>query len=91
MAGEFWMEQRGTKSPPPSYMEQEELLVRKWNRSHRVGTPVIVHRDNGEDFKTKTRTRAQLLSGHSAVVWVEGLASCYSAHKIEPIGREMLL
>lgn len=35
-------------------------------------------------FPTKTRTDAQVLSGHSAVIWVEGIAGCYLLDRVRP-------
>ena len=58
--------------------------VDRWNLHHRVGTPVIVLRDDGSEFETVTRSTAWLLGGHSAVIQVEGIAGSYSLSRVSP-------
>lgn len=48
-----------------------------WNAAYPVGRDVVLSKDSGEQFPTKTRSEAQVLSGHSAVIWVEGVSGCY--------------
>jgi hypothetical protein len=53
-----------------------------------VGQPVLLRKDNGEAVETVTRSRAEVLSGHSAVIWLEGVAGCYLLDRVVPvIGR----
>lgn len=56
-----------------------------WNAKHSVGTKVVLTKDSGERFPTKTRSEAQVLSGHSAVVWLEGVSGCYLLNRVEPM------
>lgn len=65
-----------THRPPTPRAQQK--VVDAWNAKYPVGQPVTVNRDSGEQMETVTRTPAQLLSGHTAVVWIEGIASCYA-------------
>lgn len=53
-----------------------------WNSVYPVGTSVDYRRDDGSTFATKTRTEASVLSGHTAVVWVDGIAGCVSLERI---------
>lgn len=55
-----------------------------WNARHEVGESVILKKDNGEELFTTTRSEAQVLSGHSAVIWVAGLAGCYLLDRVRP-------
>lgn len=55
-----------------------------WNAAHPIGTAVELHKDGGEYFPTKTRSEAQVLSGHSAVIWVEGVSGCYLLSRVKP-------
>lgn len=49
-----------------------------WNTAHPVGAPVLVKLDGrDEPVATATRSEAQILSGHSAVIWLEGVSGCY--------------
>jgi len=49
-----------------------------FNTKHAVGADVFVQLDGqDEPFRTKTRSTAQILSGHSAVIWLENVSGCY--------------
>ncbi|MDP1611680.1 MAG: hypothetical protein Q8M11_11530, partial [Sulfuritalea sp.] len=37
-----------------------------------------------EPFRTKTRSDAQVLSGHSAVIWLENVSGCYLLDRVTP-------
>lgn len=56
--------------------------VERWNATHPVGTPVVLRLDNGKDFATKTRSRAEILSGHTPVIWLEGVRGCYILERV---------
>jgi hypothetical protein len=62
-------------------------LVEKFNARHAVGTPVRywtgVREGDGE--LSATRSHAQLLSGHTAVVWVDGHPACIALSHVEPV------
>jgi hypothetical protein len=49
-----------------------------WNHEHPVGTRVLYHPIIGEPEGRErvTRTPAEVLSGHTAVVWLEGERGC---------------
>ena len=68
--------------------KQKQKIVDDWNDNHPVGTPVIVNRDSGEDFHTVTRSGADLLSGHTPVVWVKGLAGCYALTHVRAVAAQ---
>lgn len=48
-----------------------------WNAAHPVGTTVVLTRDDGVKIRTETVSEAQVLSGHSAVIWMRGVRGCY--------------
>ena len=57
-----------------------------FNFECRVGGPVAVKIDGTDKPRiTTTRSRAQILSGHSAVVWLEGVSGCYLLSHVTPI------
>jgi len=60
----------------------EAKLVTDWNARYHVGQAVAVQRDNGSTTYTKTRSQAELLSGHTAVVWLEGISGCYDLRRV---------
>jgi len=47
-----------------------------------VGTPVILTKDSGEEVVAITRSEAQVLSGHSAVIWLVGVTGCYLLDRV---------
>lgn len=57
-----------------------------FNAAHAVGGRVAVNLD-GKDTPliTTTRSEAQILSGHSAVVWMDGVSGCYDLSRVAPI------
>ncbi|GAA0495209.1 hypothetical protein Ade02nite_19050 [Paractinoplanes deccanensis] len=61
--------------------------VERFNRDDPVGTPVRFWPGvrSGEGIESATRSSAQILSGHTPVVWVEGHAGCIALTHVEPI------
>ena len=57
-----------------------------WNRAWPVGTRVVYHSVIGEakGIHTRTRSQAYVLSGHTAVVFVEGVAGCVALDAVDP-------
>lgn len=55
-----------------------------FNARYPVGTPGLFTRDSGELFRTRTRSEAMVLSGHSAVVWLEGVGGYYLLDRFAP-------
>jgi hypothetical protein len=56
-----------------------------WNAKHPVGTKVTVRLDSGETRETVTRSAAEVLSGHSAVIWLDGITGCYLLDRVTPL------
>lgn len=54
-----------------------------FNAKHPVGSDVVVRLDGvDEPFSTRTRSEAQILSGHSAVIWLENVSGCYLLDRV---------
>lgn len=51
-----------------------------WNTAHQEGTTVAYEpiRGQGEAHRGKSISEAQVLGGHSAVIWLEGKSGCVS-------------
>lgn len=58
-----------------------------WNAKHPVGTKVKVRLDSGEIRETVTTSPAGVLSGHSAVIWLEGIRGCYRLDRVTPLAN----
>ncbi|GAC1042308.1 hypothetical protein thsrh120_23120 [Rhizobium sp. No.120] len=56
-----------------------------FNSRYPVGQTVSVRKDDGAGVLTVTRSKAEVLSGHSAVIWLEGISGCYLLDRVTPI------
>lgn len=54
-----------------------------WNAANFIGCNVQLTKDSGEVIATTTRSEAQVLSGHSAVIWLEGVSGCYLLDRVK--------
>jgi hypothetical protein len=68
--------------------KEQQRKVDDWNKRWPVGQAVTVRRDNGEGLLTRTTSEAQMLSGHSAVIWLEGISGCYMLSRVTPVTGE---
>jgi hypothetical protein len=58
----------------------------RFNAANPVGSEVFVKLDGvDEPFKTRTKSEAQILSGHSAVIWLENVSGCYLLDRVTKI------
>ena len=63
-------------------LEVMESKVAAFNKRNPVGTSVTVIKDLGEQVETKVKYPAQVLSGHTPVVWVDGISGCYLLDRV---------
>lgn len=50
----------------------------EWNNRNPIGRSVVLKLDGSDEpIETKTRSAAVVLSGHSPVIWLEGISGCY--------------
>lgn len=63
---------------------QLQVACDKFNAAHPVGAAVTVLLDGGEVRETVTTSEAQVLSGHSAVIWLKGVSGCYLLDRVTP-------
>lgn len=77
MTAVLWKDPKRT---PPSKKSQE-ALVDRW-KDVAPGTEVIVTKDSGEEVRTRTDSPPKLLGGHTAVIWLVGMSSCYSLERV---------
>jgi uncharacterized protein involved in copper resistance len=77
-------------APKRPTLAQLEKQCAEWNASHGVGTTVSYEeiRGDGETFRGKSKSEAQVLSGHSAVIWLEGKSGCVSLDHCTPVVEE---
>lgn len=67
------------------------MTADEWNALYPVGTPVVAYPacrpeddPNDERLVTHTRSKAEVLGGHTDVVWVEGHSACISLTHVDP-------
>lgn len=63
----------------------QQLLCENWNLKYPVGTCVRVRMDDGSHKETVTVAPAQMLSGHTAVIWLEHIRGCYLLSRVEAL------
>lgn len=56
----------------------------RFNAAVPLGAAVYLRKDSGDIIETVTRSAAQVLSGHSAVIWLEGVSGCYHLDRVSP-------
>lgn len=64
-------------------LQQLQAECDAFNAKLPVGASVFVKLDSvDEPFKTVTRSEAQVLSGHSAVIWLKDVSGCYLLDRV---------
>lgn len=61
------------------------MTIAQFNRCCPPGTKVRVKRDLGEIVETTVKYEAQLLGGHTPVVWLDGISGCYLLSRVTPV------
>jgi hypothetical protein len=65
-------------------LKQLQKKCDDWNAMNAVGCKVICTKDNGESVLTVTTSEAQILSGHTAVIWMQDIRGCYLLDRVRP-------
>jgi hypothetical protein len=65
-------------------LKQLQKQVEEFNSNYPIGTPVRLV-DSASNIETKVRTEAQIMGGHSAVAWFEGVSGCWDVSYVKPI------
>ena len=74
------------RAPKPKSLAVLEKECAAFNARYPVGTAVGLRKDFSDELTlTKTRSKAQVLSGHSAVIWLEDVSGCYLLDRVTPI------
>jgi hypothetical protein len=68
------------------------LNAEQWNERYPIGTPVFAYPGarpavdpGGEQLVTRTRSKAEVLGGHTDVVWVDGHGACIALTHVDPV------
>lgn len=81
------MRRTSTKQRSAERLAWLEKQCRIWNEQHPVGTAVKYHPISGEEnFRLRrTVSEAQVLSGHTSVVWLDSERGCVALDNCAPI------
>lgn len=79
-----------TGRPARKSAEQLQAACDNFNAAHQVGTAVSVLLDGGEVRETVTTSEAQVLSGHTAVIWLDGVCGCYLLERVTPVAAKVV-
>ena len=74
-----------TGRPARKSAAQLQAACDKFNAAHQVGAAVRVELDGGDIRETITTSEAQVISGHTAVVWLKGISGCYLLDRVAPL------
>lgn len=76
----------------PAPLTDQQHATGQWNARYPIGTPVTAYPGarpeddpTGERLTTRTRSEAQILGGHTAVVWVDGHGACIALTHVDPV------
>jgi len=56
--------------------------IEVFNEKHPVGSVVTVITDHGDKVVTKIKHPAEILSGHTAVVWLDEISGAYLLNRV---------
>ena len=70
-------------------LKRLQRICDEWNATNPVGSTVMVKLD-GEDepVETTTQTKASVLSGHTPVIWLNGVSGCYKLTHVRAASTE---
>ncbi|QKY09545.1 hypothetical protein [Janthinobacterium lividum] len=71
-----------TGRPARKSAAQLQAACDRFNAAHQVGASVSVKLDSGEVRETVTNSEAQVMGGHSAVIWLDGVSGCYDLERV---------
>lgn len=69
-----------------------EDVVREFNARYPIGTPVLYwtgFREGQASGSGRTKTAAEVLSGHTPVVWIDGYRSCVALSHVQPLEGDL--
>ncbi len=67
-------------------LTERRQQVKEFNQRYPVGTPVIVKLAEGGTLSTKTTAKAEIIGGHTPVVWIEdGFSGAVPLRDVSPM------
>lgn len=66
--------------------KREQKKVDAWNARFKIGQEVLLRTtDNGEFIRTQTRSQAEMLNGHTAVISLEWITGCFRLDNVTAV------
>jgi hypothetical protein len=66
-------------------LKAECAMVDAWNAANKIGAAVTYRKDNDKAILTKTSSLAEMLSGHTAVIWLDDIRGCVALSRVNAI------
>ncbi len=63
-------------------MKAKQAKCNAFNKLHPVGSAVTLRKDSGQKVETKVMYAAEVLGGHTPVVWLKGISGAYALEAI---------
>ncbi len=82
-----YVPRKGRSVPQRHSRPDPHKVVKDWNAAHSIGTIVRVILDDESTLDTVTVSVADVLGGHTPVIWVSGIRGAYLLSRVTPIGE----
>jgi len=66
----------------PESIDVMQSKVDAFNKRNPIGSTVTIDADLGETIETKVRHPAEVMDGHTPVVWLEGIRWAYLLDRV---------
>lgn len=63
-------------------LDKQTALIEEFNAANQIGIEVDVKKDGGSINRTKTRSEAWLMGGHTAMILLDGISGGYMLERV---------
>ena len=68
--------------------DRQTALIGEFNTANQIGIEVDVKKDDGSIVRTKTRSKAWLMGGHTAMILLEGISGGYMLQRVTVVAAD---
>lgn len=69
-------------------LDRQTALIEEFNEANQVGVEVDVKKDDGTIQRTRTRSEAWLMGGHTAIILLKGISGGYMLERVCVVAAE---
>lgn len=66
-------------------IDKQTTMIEAFNEANQTGTEVDVKKDDGSIVRTRTRSEAWLMGGHTAIILLEGISGGYMLERVSVV------